>query len=58
MAQRISPEKQALIRQLYAQCGTYAVVARLIGCSSSTVARIVQRPPAPSTKESGRQLPK
>lgn len=56
MAQRISPEKQALVRQLYAQCGTYALVARLAGCSPATVCRIVSSnpPPASAEQKSGR----
>jgi len=42
MAQRLTTEEEALIRRLYAQCGVYADVARIVGRSPSTVAKCVK----------------
>ncbi len=42
MAQRLTTEEVALIRRLYAQCGVYADVARIVGRSPSTVAKCVK----------------
>lgn len=42
MAQRLTTEEKALIRRLYAQCGVYADVARIVGRSPSTVAKCVK----------------
>lgn len=56
MAQRLTTEEEALIRRLYAQCGVYADVARIVGRSPSTVAKCVkgaggEAPPATTQAE-------
>ncbi len=43
MARALSVEEISRIRELYAKCGNYSMVAQLVGRSAVTVAKCIKR---------------
>lgn len=43
MARALSEAEIARIKELYAQCGNYSMVAQLVGRSAVTVARCIKK---------------
>lgn len=43
MARALSEAEIARIKELYAQCGSYSMVAQLVGRSAVTVAKCIRR---------------
>ena len=43
MARALSEAEIARIKELYAQCGSYSMVAQLVGRSAVTVAKCIKR---------------
>lgn len=43
MARALSEEEISRIQALYAQCGSYSMVAQLVGRSAVTVAKCIKR---------------
>lgn len=43
MARALSEAEIARIRELYAQCGSYSLVAQLVGRSAVTVAKCIRK---------------
>lgn len=48
-AKRVTPQEAVQMQQLYTQLGSYAAVGRVMGRSSSTVAKYVKGMSVPAT---------